>query len=201
MRLNGTLQGLQPQVPIDQDYLAAAFHGNTSQVIALYFEPPGCLRVLDPQLDAENQMLSTLMRRAALLSRQGLIQSPESGQAAQPPAAVFGEEPAHGWCYYYEKADLARQQQDWETVVALGEQAFALGDYPNDPAERLPFIEGYAHTGNWSRALELSRESQDITPLMQPVLCRLWQRIETSTPASAEKETALQAATAGLGCK
>lgn len=201
VRLNGTLQGLQPQVPIDQDYLAAAFHGNTSQVIALYFEPPGCLRVLDPQLDAENQMISTLMRRAALLSRQDLIQSPESGQAAQPPAAVFGEEPAHGWCYYYEKADLARQQQDWETVVALGEQAFALGDYPNDPAERFPFIEGYAHTGNWPRALELSQESQDITPLMQPVLCRLWQRIETSTPASAEKEAALQAATAGLGCK
>lgn len=200
VRLNRALQGLQPDVPIEQNYLAASFHGSTSQVIAVYFEPPGCLRVLDPQLDAENQMIPPLMRHAARLSRLELIQPAAPDQAARPPQAVFAAEPAHGWCYYYEKADLARQQGDWQTVVSLGEQAFALGDYPNDPAERIPFIEGYAHTGDWQRARELSKESQDITPLMQPVLCRLWQRIEASTPASAEKEAALQAVTAELGC-
>ena len=66
----------------------------------------------------------------------------------------------------------------------MGDQAFASGDYPNDPVERFPFIEGYAHTGNWARALELSREAQIISPVvMQPMLCRLWQRIERETHA------------------
>jgi hypothetical protein len=77
-------------------------------------------------------------------------------------------------------------------VADLGDQAFALGDYPNDPMERLPFIEGYAHTGRWERALELTREAGDITPLMQPVLCRLWQRIEAQTEPTPEQQAALQ---------
>jgi len=29
----------------------------------------------------------------------------------------------HGWCYYYQKANLARQQGDWEQVIALGREA------------------------------------------------------------------------------
>ncbi len=45
-------------------------------------------------------------------------------------------------------------------------------------AERLVFIEGYAHTENWDRAIMLTREAAEITPLMQPVLCSLWRRIE-----------------------
>jgi hypothetical protein len=66
--------------------------------------------------------------------------------------------------------------------------------------ERLPFIEGYAHVGNWVRALELSREAQQITPKMRPILCRLWERISETTPASQEKEITFQAALGELSC-
>jgi hypothetical protein len=77
-------------------------------------------------------------------------------------------------------------------VVALAELAFNSGDYPNDPAERLPFIEGFAHRENWSRAIELSEETRAITPAMQPVLCRLWQRIARETLPEPEQAEALQ---------
>jgi hypothetical protein len=86
---------------------------------------------------------------------------------------------------------LARQVGDWEAVVQLGEQAFASGDYPNDPAERLPFIEGYAHTGGWQRALEISRDTGAVTPVMKPVLCKLWERIARSTSPSPERQDVL----------
>ncbi len=180
--------------PIDQDYLAASFHGSTGQVVALVFSPPACLRILDADLDPENQMISALMRQASDLTNSHWILP--AGVRPQPELtpAVFGAEPTHAWCYYYEKAALAAEQGDWDGVVSLAETAFNLGDYPNDPMERLPFVEGYAHTGQWPRALELSREASAITPLMQPILCRLWQRIERETPPGADEQPAISEA-------
>ena len=72
-----------------------------------------------------------------------------------PPAVVFGSEPAHGWCYYYQKADLARQKGDWESVVQLGEQASNLGLAPTDLIEWMPILQAYAQTGNVERLKEL----------------------------------------------
>ena len=138
------------------------------------------------------------MREAAKLSRARAILP--SGAPDLTPA-IFGREPARNWCYYFERAELARQQGDWNEVARLGEQAFALGDYPNDPMERVPFIEGYAHLGNWQRAQELTREASDITPLMQPVLCRLWQRIEEQAPGGAEKSAAVAAVRSWHDCR
>ena len=88
-----------------------------------------------------------------------------------------------------------------ETVAALGDEAFNLGDYPNDPTERMPFIEGYAHVGDWDRAQELTHESAAITPLMQPLLCQLWERIDANLPDGEEKAAASATMRAELGCQ
>ena len=201
MRLGSSLPYLEEKAPFVQDYLAATFYGHTGQVLALEFSPPGCLRVLDAQIEPLNMMIPELMRYAASYATIKPILAAGEGQAAALQAEIFGEEPAHGWCYYFEKADLARQLGDWQQVAALGEAAFALDDHPNDPSERMPFIEGYAHVGDWARALELTEESVQVTELMQPMLCRLWERIETETPASAEKTDAMQQAEELLQCE
>lgn len=65
-----------------------------------------------------------------------------------PPALVFGPEPEHGWCYYYQKADLARQRGDWEEVLRLGEEAFGKKLAPKDDIEWMPFLQAYASTGD-----------------------------------------------------
>ncbi len=64
---------------------------------------------------------------------------------AQPPvvpASIFGAEPAHTWCYYYQKASLARQAGDWNTVTSLADQVQSLGLAPQDLSEWMPFLEG-----------------------------------------------------------
>lgn len=48
---------------------------------------------------------------------------------------------------------------DWDEVVALGEQAFASGDYPDDPDLKPYLSEGYAHQSDWEIAVELSQSS------------------------------------------
>ncbi len=199
VRLERGLKTLQSGSSIDQNYLAAGFHGSTSQVVAFSFSPPGCLRILDPDLDPLNAMLPELMRSSASLT-DGQWILPDPQDPAAPPARIFGAEPARSWCYAFEQASLAAQQGDWQRVAALGDEAFALSDYPNDPMERVPFIEGYAHTANWSRAQELTAEASSITPLMQPVLCRLWQRIDVQAPTGDGKNKAVQAVRENLGC-
>lgn len=197
VRLDRGLQSLAPNTPIRQNYLAASFNGNTSQAVVISFVPPACLRVLDPELDAVNAMLNPDMREAAPVSSTEWILT---GDEPALPAAIFGSEPAHRWCYYYEKAELARQQGDWAGVADLGDQAFASGDYPNDPMERVVFIEGYAHAGQWPRAVELTAEASGITPMMQPVLCKLWQRIERQTDDSPERQEVLSSVQHTLNC-
>ncbi|MEB2334717.1 MAG: hypothetical protein OZ914_10465 [Anaerolineaceae bacterium] len=65
-----------------------------------------------------------------------------------PPQLVFGPEPARGWCYFYQSADLARQRGDWESIIRLGNEAQAMGFAPSDLIEWMPFLQAYAITGD-----------------------------------------------------
>jgi len=201
---------------IRRDMISIDYFGSSDQIIGLYYRSGSCLRVLDPrydplyfntlqeQLELETQFdpltsrINEYLAIAARLTRENLILP--QGEAFELDPALYGTEDRSYWCYYYEKADLARQQGDWQQVAALADQAFGLGDYPNDPTERLPFIEGYAHVERWEQAMELTRQSADISPVMRPVLCRLWDRIDAQTPASANKAQALQWIDGELQC-
>jgi hypothetical protein len=65
-----------------------------------------------------------------------------------PPESIFGSEPEHDWCFYYQKADLARQRGDWEAVARLGAEAEKLGLHPNDQIELMPFLQAHAFLGD-----------------------------------------------------
>jgi hypothetical protein len=69
------------------------------------------------------------------------------GEFKTPPAIVFGKEPAHGWCYYYQKADLARQRGDWIQIPNLLKAALDNGNYPEDGLEWMPFLQASAVLG------------------------------------------------------
>ena len=81
------------------------------------------------------------------------------------------------WCFYYQKASLAVQNQDWKEAARLGDIAFGLDDYPNDASERLPFIEGYAMTGDWEKAKLYSDQTIQVSALYKPMVCKLWEKI------------------------
>ncbi len=199
-RLGKSLPALEPGLPINYEYLAGRFTSNTSDALVFYYDPPACLRLLDPDLDGNNRFIPTesLMREASALSNADRILREPS--AVMP--AIYGPEPAHGWCYYFEQAELARQFGDWETVVKLGDQAFKLSDSPNNPIERFVFIEGYAHVGEWERAIELSKVSYKVSKeFVGPVLCRLWERIGAETASSEEGDAALRQMQVLAGCQ
>ena len=111
---------------------------------------------------------------------------PDGEPVASPPGMIFGPEPAHEWCYYFQTADLARQQGDWERVAAIGDKAFAVPYYPNDASEFLPFIEAYLRTGRLDDARAWTRNAYKQMPVIAPALCGVWQRVaaEISLPSA-----------------
>ncbi len=73
-------------LPIHQVYRAASFDGSTSQVLALYSSPPGCVHVLDVVLDDSMPNLPASLSAWVPLSRLDLIQAEFGGGPS--PAAV-----------------------------------------------------------------------------------------------------------------
>jgi hypothetical protein len=181
---------LTPDTPVAYDFLAGKFNGNTSQTVVFYYAPPKCLRLLDPEIDSVNRLIpvDTLLRDAAALSSSAPILDEPIARIPN----IYAPEPGHEWCYYFEKADLARQMGDWAEVTRLGDVAFALDDYPNDPVERFVYIEGYAHVADWKKAVELSKLSYKVSKgYVGPLLCKLWARIERSTTDTPERSVVL----------
>lgn len=188
-RFKTALPDLETDIPIYYDYLAGEFNGNTSQTLSFYYAPPGCLRLLDPEVERLNRLIpeNSLMRYAARLTDPSLIL--EEPRAVMPD--VYGPEPEHDFCYYYQKADLARQFGRWDEAVKFSDIALSFEEHPYEPAEHLLFIEGYAHAGQWERALELSERAYEVSPEgLGRVICQLWERIGAETGESQERSAA-----------
>jgi hypothetical protein len=113
-----------------------------------------CVHVMDGNSPAYSHSDSESIQTIAPYSEIEHMLADETPHT--PPEIVFGPEPMHGWCYYYQKADLARQQGNWNKVLEIGQQAFDQGLSPTDPIEWLPFLQAYAQTGNADRLKELA---------------------------------------------
>lgn len=115
-----------------------------------------CVHVLDGSLPVYSASESLLIKQVGEYSHVDRIIL--SGISPVPPASIFGAEPAHDWCYYYQKASLARQRGDWEEISKLYDQVRELHLETDDKAEMIPFFEGLVNSGRYDDAKVLYRE-------------------------------------------
>lgn len=164
--------------PIDFSFRKYSFSGSSLDGLAIFYEPEAgrCLWVFSPQ-DRYNPEIPALTEEVIPISNLSRIVTGDAPDG-YPPSEIFGDEPSHTWCYFYQKADLARQMGDWERVVELADHALASGYKPSNPHERLPFIEAYAHVGNWPEALRQTRKAYEKNARYATQLCYLWGRID-----------------------
>jgi len=201
-RLSAGLPEFKNNEVINESQRLLPFKGSTAQALAVIYNPPACLKVIDPQYDQRLPGKPRYFREMLPFSDPDLIMA-EAESAAQPPLNFFGPEPEHGWCYYFEKAELARQSGDWEQVAILGDQAMSDGKkvYRNNVAELAPFIDGYARTGHWERAVELSQEAYRTWGNMRLMLCDVWKDIYGDGALDAQGMTAFGGLQESLQCK
>ncbi|MEW6086161.1 MAG: hypothetical protein AB1607_16350 [Chloroflexota bacterium] len=138
--INQIISGEGEETPLRRgNFLTRSFN---DVVFLVQSHPSACMRVINgdaPELsvfDSERtKLLAPYSNPKAILS---------NGETPTPPSDIFGDEPHHEWCYYYQKADLARQRGDWDEVARLGDEAQKLGLLPVDAIEWLPFLQAYA---------------------------------------------------------
>ena len=122
-----------------------------------------CLHVLDGRRSEQAVSERSEVRFIAKYSDVGLIDT--TGKPATPPSVIFGPEPPHDWCYFYQKIDLARQELDWQAAADLADDALSLGLEPADASEWLPLLEAYLHVNDAKRSKRIAvliRVNRDI---------------------------------------
>ena len=121
--------------------------------------PDSCVRLLGSESLDISSLDAEIFIQMAPYSE---IERVEAGDSQPtPPYFVFGPEPDHGWCYYYQKASLARQYSDWQTVLALGDEARLKDISPYDEIEWIPFLQAEALLGKPERLTEIGTQMKD----------------------------------------
>ncbi len=173
----------RPGRPISNKDRNLLFTGNTSEAISVVHQAGNrCLQVLDTVYTGQPFYSSG---QDQLINISNVSRIVDNAKAAPPNRDIFGSEPAHNWCFYFEKADLARQTQDWRTVLSLEKQAKEQSLSPNFGPEFIPFIEAHAQVGDWQDAYDLSLAAQKLTTGMEPLLCANWNRLSKLPSADA----------------
>jgi hypothetical protein len=173
-----------PEFPLgrtlNSNFRSLNFKGVTDNSIILHYDPThgNCWWLLNA-IDQENPFISTQEKEWAAYAALNRIENPS--QYPTPDADLFGQEPSHNWCYFYQKAELASQYGQWDKVSSLGDDARRLGyeptaDSANSPREWIPFIKGYALSNRLEEAADLTLKSIQLDPKYQPMLCTLWNK-------------------------
>lgn len=196
MRLDEYLNGK----PFATTRAGAVFEGEPEGSIVISFEPEfgQCLWVMRPEY-ASSKSLSDSLRQLSSLSHVDRIKQ-ASENIDSFLLKYLDASQVQDWCFYYEKADLAFQYEQWDQVIQLWESAEANGHQPENGFEYLPFIEAYARTGDWETAKKMTRASEKTMQGIEPLLCNSWTKLENETPVSASKENALSSVKEDLRC-
>lgn len=145
-------------------------HRDFNNLLLLSMSPlSSCLHVIDGALPVYSESETLLLRQVGEYSHADRIIP--SGTAPVPSTAIFGPEPDRGWCYYYQKASLARQRGDWEEVARLYEEARQLNLDTDDKSEMIPFLEAFVNLGRYDEARSLFKDEIKGNAKMRLPLC------------------------------
>ncbi len=182
-RLGGTLlPRLAPGLPMQGEYRTVTFESTTSDMVIIYQPGDGCLQLIDPRYASPEAYPGLPQNLADKFDMSNISQVEQNGDNMAEPAPYFGAEPDRNWCYYFEKAELARQFGDWDEVIVNYETASSAGFTALQPVENLVFIETFTRLGNVERAGRLTEAvlAQDRS-LCRAVLAT-WERALAASP-------------------
>ena len=180
------------------DNISVAVHPNNS--LGLDYTEGRCVRILTPD-DLANYNLPDDFRPVAGFSNPALVTSKADLVLSR---RIFGSAPLPGWCYYFEKAELARQSLDWDRILVLKKEADKAAFEPLDAYELFPFIEANLMRSDWGTAQKLSMQAYKSLPKSLDGVCLIWKRVGQQAVSSSVREEyqgALQQVNTQLGCR
>jgi hypothetical protein len=178
-KLEGQMRRFNERKALQAKLRTLHFSGKSYNSLIIDHGNDFCLKIIE-EGRAENTLLPAQFAELLPVANLGRIQL--SQERSLPEKSIFGSEPERNWCYYYEKADLARQMGNWGAITHLGDMALSAGYVPLDPIEWFVFIEGYGLTGNVDQATSLTRRVFETREDYGPALCELWKGMANQQP-------------------
>lgn len=162
-----------PSQTIKQGLRIFTFEGTGNKVISIHMPDQGCLWVINPYYALT---YPATMPAYAEFSNESLILdvAPESPILL---ASSISLAPQNTWCYFFEKIDLARSQDNWSKALELYQTSLTKNLRPIEGVELLPVIQSYVATGDIEKAIELTNKALTITSSSAPVFCGYWNDI------------------------
>lgn len=130
-----TLLNADPARPFTHN----AFTGMLADAIFAVKTPSGCLTILRPG----DRFMPSLSKEGKTLLARGAEPSERILPTVSRPMgtpAWLGSEPGGNWCVLYERAELAADRGDWETVLAEAVKADEMGLEPVSAVEYRSFF-------------------------------------------------------------
>jgi hypothetical protein len=179
---------------------ASTFIGDSRNSLVIVFEPEKdqCLWILRPE-DAAYRGLPDQIKTAAQVSNLSRIH--DQPQTDYTLFKTIVPQDRSTWCFHYQRADLARQMGNWEDVIFFWVLAQKGGYSPGHGFEYIPFIQAYAHTGDWETAFTLTKQSNRVSANMKTILCPVWEDLLAGTSASPDRDTAFDDVNDLLMCR
>ncbi|HSJ88860.1 MAG TPA: hypothetical protein VK909_16730 [Anaerolineales bacterium] len=180
-RLSGSfLPKLAPNLPAIGQYRTVKFQSTTSNIVMMVLPSNGCLQLIDPRYASAATLTDVPQAFTENLDLSNIDQVENRNSAN--PAKYFGAEPPHTWCYYFEKAELARQFDDWDGVIRNYQSAASAGYSPLLPSENLVFLEALVRSGKTDKALDLTQTIIKQDHKLCKALTSTWERTLTASP-------------------
>ena len=162
-----------------------AFSGNSHDALIVYFAPENnmCLQILSMR-DAEKPYVPDSSRGLLSVSNLSRISREPPSDGYLPPEDIFGAEPNRNWCYFYQKAELAYQYEEWDDVIQFMEDAKEAGVRPSDMQEYLPLLGAYLYSDDFESALKHSVRMHTLSDKIDDSVCATWEdeKIDKSLP-------------------
>lgn len=176
----GTTQKIRNKVieNVTEENRAVTFTKNFNNVVIISLPTDkSCLWILDKEKGEYPVTSSQLLKpNAAYSNIDRLIQK----ETTQIPSQIFGEEPSRDWCYYFQKASLARQFKDWIILSHLIDEVREKNLKPKDVNEWLPFIEGLVISSRYQQADDLIKNimQNPNQGVFRDNICRMAKRLK-----------------------
>ena len=157
-----------------------SFSGSTSDALVFYEEPnQRCYWFVNPD-DAYLPGLNQEQKDLFSISHLDQIKNVD-GTNSKIVNQLFGAEINHDWCYFYQKAELAAQFENWNEIENLKVEAENIGEQSEHGRELYPFIQAFAHLDQWDQVKIYSLQALDLTMNLQERTCRFLQQIDQET--------------------
>lgn len=161
---------LQP-LPVDHTYRTHGFVSSTDKTLGVFYKRNGCLQIIDRTNTGYPDLPDSLIHIAVISDPNLIITDPAA--PSQPPEAI-GEEPVHGYCYYFQKTTLAQNAGDKDAAYLYAKETLQADLHPVFAPDMAPLILAFLEKGDIESA-ELMISATPIGTGDVDYLCNYWQ--------------------------